>query len=88
MVGKESKSHVISVLDFSKEKEQREFDEFYREVYFEIDEKYGEIEEMNVCDNTGEHMLGNVYIKVSQIFEVEYTYTGNSTCSTVSLIVN
>uniref|UniRef100_A0AAF5Q222 Uncharacterized protein n=2 Tax=Wuchereria bancrofti TaxID=6293 RepID=A0AAF5Q222_WUCBA len=49
--------------DFSKEKEQREFDEFFREVYLEIDEEYGEIDEMNVCDNTGEHMLGNVYIK-------------------------
>lgn len=30
----------------------------------EISEKYGTIEEMNVCDNVGEHMLGNVYIKV------------------------
>ncbi|KAK6105152.1 Zinc finger C-x8-C-x5-C-x3-H type (and similar) family protein [Brugia pahangi] len=49
--------------DFPKEKEQREFDEFFREVYLEIDEEYGEIDEMNVCDNTGEHMLGNVYIK-------------------------
>lgn len=31
----------------------------------EIDAQYGEIEEMNVCDNAGEHMLGNVYVKVS-----------------------
>ncbi|KAM3722214.1 Splicing factor U2AFsubunit [Dirofilaria immitis] len=49
--------------DFTKEKEQREFDEFFREVYLEINEEYGEIEEMNVCDNAGEHMLGNVYVK-------------------------
>ena len=25
--------------------------------------KYGEIEEMNVCDNLGDHLVGNVYIK-------------------------
>jgi splicing factor U2AF subunit len=27
--------------------------------------QYGEIEEMNVCDNLGDHLVGNVYIKVS-----------------------
>lgn len=26
--------------------------------------QYGEIEEMNVCDNLGDHLVGNVYIKV------------------------
>ncbi|VDO76669.1 unnamed protein product, partial [Onchocerca flexuosa] len=55
---------VLLFPDLSKEKEQREFDEFFREVYLEIDEEYGAIEEMNVCDNAGEHMLGNVYVKV------------------------
>ena len=30
-------------------------------VYFCL--KYGEIEEMNVCDNLGDHLVGNVYIK-------------------------
>lgn len=25
--------------------------------------RYGEIEEMNVCDNLGDHLVGNVYIK-------------------------
>lgn len=49
--------------DKSKEEAQHEFDEFFREVYLEIDAEYGEIEEMNVCDNAGEHMLGNVYVK-------------------------
>lgn len=55
----------IFFSDLPKEKEQSKFDEFFREVYLEIDEEYGEIEEMNICDNTGEHMLGNVYVKVS-----------------------
>ena len=27
--------------------------------------QYGAIEEMNVCDNLGDHLVGNVYIKVS-----------------------
>ncbi|VDN05597.1 unnamed protein product [Thelazia callipaeda] len=49
--------------DISKEREQLEFDEFFREVYMEIYNEYGEIEVMNVCDNAGEHMLGNVYVK-------------------------
>ena len=28
--------------------------------------QYGPIEEMNVCDNLGDHLVGNVYIKVPQ----------------------
>ena len=30
-----------------------------------MEEKYGEVEEMNVCDNLGDHLVGNVYVKVS-----------------------
>merc|ERR1719505_188789 len=29
----------------------------------ELEDKYGEIEEMNVCDNLGDHLVGNVYVK-------------------------
>lgn len=38
---------------------------FYNCVYvvFYFCSKYGEIEEMNVCDNLGDHLVGNVYIK-------------------------
>uniref|UniRef100_A0A183EY48 RRM domain-containing protein n=1 Tax=Gongylonema pulchrum TaxID=637853 RepID=A0A183EY48_9BILA len=28
-----------------------------------LEEKFGPIDEMNVCDNIGEHMIGNVYVK-------------------------
>uniref|UniRef100_A0A0M3JGG5 Splicing factor U2af 38 kDa subunit (inferred by orthology to a D. melanogaster protein) n=1 Tax=Anisakis simplex TaxID=6269 RepID=A0A0M3JGG5_ANISI len=28
-----------------------------------LETKYGEIDEMNVCENIGEHMIGNVYVK-------------------------
>ncbi|XP_071957957.1 splicing factor U2AF 26 kDa subunit-like [Antedon mediterranea] len=42
---------------------QEHFDHFFEEVFTELEEKYGEIEEMNVCDNLGDHLVGNVYIK-------------------------
>uniref|UniRef100_A0A8C3SKS7 C3H1-type domain-containing protein n=1 Tax=Chelydra serpentina TaxID=8475 RepID=A0A8C3SKS7_CHESE len=35
------------------------------EVFTELEEKYGEIEEMNICDNLGDHLVGNVYVKVT-----------------------
>ena len=43
-------------------KVQEEFDEFYEEVYDEL-AGYGEIEELNVCENLGDHMVGNVRCK-------------------------
>lgn len=33
-----------------------------------MEEKYGEVEEMNVCDNLGDHLVGNVYVKVRDSF--------------------
>uniref|UniRef100_A0A2K6MUM0 U2 small nuclear RNA auxiliary factor 1 like 4 n=2 Tax=Rhinopithecus TaxID=542827 RepID=A0A2K6MUM0_RHIBE len=36
---------------------------FSQEVFTEL-QKYGEIEEMNVCDNLGDHLVGNIYVKV------------------------
>jgi len=42
---------------------QQDFDDFFEEVFCEIEDKYGEIEEMNVCDNLGDHLVGNVYVK-------------------------
>lgn len=42
---------------------QEHFDEFFEEVFTELQEKYGEIEEMNICDNLGDHLVGNVYVK-------------------------
>uniref|UniRef100_A0A3P9KXN5 U2 small nuclear RNA auxiliary factor 1 n=1 Tax=Oryzias latipes TaxID=8090 RepID=A0A3P9KXN5_ORYLA len=36
---------------------------FSQEVFTEMEEKYGEVEEMNVCDNLGDHLVGNVYVK-------------------------
>ncbi|XP_033757801.1 splicing factor U2AF 35 kDa subunit-like isoform X1 [Pecten maximus] len=42
---------------------QQDFDDFFEEVFCELEDKYGEIEEMNVCDNLGDHLVGNVYVK-------------------------
>lgn len=49
--------------EISDEENQKHFDEFYEDIYIELEEKYGPIEEMNVCDNLGDHLLGNVYVK-------------------------
>ena len=39
-----------------------QFQKFYSEVFLEL-AKFGEIEEMHVCDNIGDHLIGNVYVK-------------------------
>ncbi len=38
------------------------FEDFYEEVFTEL-AKFGELEEMVVADNIGDHMIGNVYVK-------------------------
>jgi len=38
------------------------FEDFYEEVFTEL-AKFGELEEVVVADNIGEHMIGNVYVK-------------------------
>jgi len=50
-----------SVLDDVEAQEY--YDTFFEDVFLELEEKYGEIEEMNVCDNLGDHLVGNVYVK-------------------------
>lgn len=39
-----------------------QFHNFYSEVFLEL-AKFGEIEDMQVCDNIGDHLIGNVYVK-------------------------
>lgn len=59
------------VANVSDEEMQEHYDNFFEDVFVECEDKYGEIEEMNVCDNLGDHLVGNVYIKVrKQIFNV------------------
>ncbi|XP_029636791.1 splicing factor U2AF 35 kDa subunit isoform X2 [Octopus sinensis] len=55
-------SHIPETVQMGELEIQQHYDEFFEEVYVEM-EKYGEIEEMNVCDNLGDHLVGNVYVK-------------------------
>ncbi len=48
----------------------RDFEDFYEKIFLEF-MNYGRIEEINVLENLGEHMLGNVYIKFSNEKEAE-----------------
>ncbi|KAI9488541.1 hypothetical protein BDB00DRAFT_847684 [Zychaea mexicana] len=42
------------------EQMQEDFDLFYEDVFTEL-ATFGEVEEMIVCDNIGDHLVGNVY---------------------------
>lgn len=44
---------------------QKHFEEFFEEVFHEF-AKYGEIEDLYVCENIGDHILGNVYVKFTR----------------------
>jgi splicing factor U2AF subunit len=41
---------------------QEHFEDFYEDIFEELD-KYGEIENLNICDNLADHMVGSVYAK-------------------------
>jgi len=54
---------VFQMNHVTDEEMQEHYDNFFEDVFVECEDKYGEIEEMNVCDNLGDHLVGNVYIK-------------------------
>ncbi|KAL7424480.1 hypothetical protein Q5752_000164 [Cryptotrichosporon argae] len=41
---------------------QAHFDQFYEDFYIELC-KYGHLLELHVCDNVGDHLMGNVYVR-------------------------
>ena len=41
---------------------QTNYEEFYEDVFEEV-AQFGEVENLNVCDNIADHLVGNVYIK-------------------------
>ena len=55
---------------------QEHYDEFFEEVFNELEDKYGAIEEMNVCDNLGDHLVGNVYVKFHKEEDAEKAVNG------------
>ena len=54
---------------------QEHYDNFFEDCFVEAEEKYGEVEEMNVCDNLGDHLVGNVYIKFRREEDAERAVT-------------
>jgi len=53
---KADKSFIVD--DITEERIQEHFDDTFEELFVELDKKYGEIEEMNICDNLSEHLAG------------------------------
>jgi splicing factor U2AF subunit len=45
-----------------RQKLQEHLDEFYEEAFEEF-QKFGKVEDVQVCENLGDHMVGNVYVK-------------------------
>ena len=44
---------------------QKHFDAFFEDIYCEMVDKYGPIEELNVCENLGDHLIGKVELTSS-----------------------
>jgi splicing factor U2AF subunit len=54
-------------------------DDFYEEIFEEFS-KYGKIEDIQVCENLGDHMCGNVYAK---FYDEEDAQEGMCVCVSV-----
>eukprot|EP01018_Ginkgo_biloba_P032198 Gb_22036 [translate_table: standard] len=44
---------------------QEHFEDFYEDIFEELS-KFGEIENLNICDNLADHMVGNVYVQFAE----------------------
>lgn len=49
---------------------QESLDDFYEEIFEEFS-KFGKVEDIQVCENLGDHMVGNVYVKYGDEEEAE-----------------
>lgn len=45
-------------------------------MFSELESAYGPIDEMVVCENIGEHMVGNVYIRFEREEDAERAHKG------------
>ncbi|PKI83550.1 hypothetical protein MVES1_002620 [Malassezia vespertilionis] len=54
--------HTDPQCPLSDEELQQQFDDFYTDFFAELC-LYGELCEMHVCDNVGDHLIGNVYAR-------------------------
>ncbi|KAJ1671967.1 hypothetical protein EV182_007351 [Spiromyces aspiralis] len=44
------------------EQAEHHFNDFFEDMFCEL-AKYGEIEDLKICDNEGDHLVGNVYVQ-------------------------
>lgn len=58
----QNQKHANLESNLSEEEVQKQFDEFYEDFYVEL-AQFGTLVEMHVCDNIGEHLIGNVYAR-------------------------
>ncbi|EEB05226.1 U2AF small subunit [Schizosaccharomyces japonicus yFS275] len=54
--------HEDSGKHMSQAELDEQFDAFYEDMFCEF-AKYGEVEQIVVCDNIGDHLIGNVYVR-------------------------
>ncbi|KAL3898073.1 MAG: hypothetical protein SGCHY_002985 [Lobulomycetales sp.] len=54
--------HSTMAHQYSPDQLQEHFDLFFEDMFLEI-AKFGEIEELKICDNVGDHLIGNVYVR-------------------------
>ncbi len=53
------------------------FDNFFEDCFVEAEDKYGDVEEMNVCDNLGDHLVSRHFpIKLICFFKKNIQYLG------------
>lgn len=55
--------HAFKDREYSQQEVDEMFLNFFEDFFIEISTKYGEIEDMKVCDNVGDHLIGNVYVR-------------------------
>ena len=48
------------MTNVSDEEMQEHYDNFFEDCFLEAEDKYGEVEEMNVCDNLGDHLVSDI----------------------------
>jgi splicing factor U2AF subunit len=64
--------------DITEERIQEHFDDTFEELFVELEKKYGDIEEMNICDNLSEHLAGKYLYFISiDIFSFQVIVMSN-----------
>ena len=38
------------------------FNNFFEDIFCEMEDEYGPVEEFHICENLGDHLIGNIYI--------------------------